>query len=180
METSLRRSRTGSVVVCVAPGPVRGSLRHGPLTVAVGWATCLSGVGPSPLPSHPIPPPIPAALQPGFLSKVREVVAQQAPDHFIKQMGPTFGAHLSLRSRTVTAYDIDVCRLFHGLVEADSHNMTGPGLSSVAHVYGAVLRRYAGPGYNRSRTVWHWLHAGKASVDSRVRMVTQVHPQSPR
>ena len=49
------RSRTGSVVVCVAPSPARGSLWHKPLTHRVGLATCLTGVGHTPIPSHPHP-----------------------------------------------------------------------------------------------------------------------------
>ena len=49
-----RRSQTGSVVVCVAPSPARGSLWHKPLTHRVGLATCLAGVGHH---SHPIPSP---------------------------------------------------------------------------------------------------------------------------
>ena len=48
-----RRSRTGSVVVCVAASPARGSLWHKPLTHRVGLATCLAGVGHTPIPSHP-------------------------------------------------------------------------------------------------------------------------------
>ena len=48
-----RRSRTGSVVVCVAPSPARGNLWHKPLTHRVGLATCLAGVGHTPIPSHP-------------------------------------------------------------------------------------------------------------------------------
>ena len=52
-----RRSRTGSVVVCVAPSPARGSLWHKPLTHRVGLATCLAGVGHTPIPSHPTPRP---------------------------------------------------------------------------------------------------------------------------
>ena len=50
-----RRSRTGSVVVCMAPSPARGSLWHKPLTHRVGLATCLAGVGHTPIPSHPPP-----------------------------------------------------------------------------------------------------------------------------
>ena len=46
-----RRSRTGSVVVCVAPSPARGILCHKPLTHRVGLATCLAGVGHTPIPS---------------------------------------------------------------------------------------------------------------------------------
>ena len=48
-----RRSRTGSVVVCVAPSPAQGSLWHKPLTHRVGLATCLAGVGHTPIPPHP-------------------------------------------------------------------------------------------------------------------------------
>ena len=58
-----RRSRTGSVVVCVAPSPARGSLWHKPLTHRVGLATCLAGVGHTPIPSHP--PPAPSAEEQG-------------------------------------------------------------------------------------------------------------------
>ena len=58
-----RRSRTGSVVVCVAPSPARGSLWHKPLTHRVGLATCLAGVGHTPIASHP-PPPCAAAPPP--------------------------------------------------------------------------------------------------------------------
>ena len=43
-----RRSRTGSVVVCVAPSPARGSLWHKPLRRV--WQVLDT------LPSHPIPP----------------------------------------------------------------------------------------------------------------------------
>ena len=57
-----RRSRTGSVVVCVAPSPARGSLWYKPLTHRVGLATCLAGVGHTPIPSHP-PPPRPLQAQ---------------------------------------------------------------------------------------------------------------------
>ena len=49
-----RRSRTGSVVVCVAPSPARGSLWHKPLTHRVGLATCLAGVGHTPIPPPPV------------------------------------------------------------------------------------------------------------------------------
>ena len=48
-----RRSRTGSVVVCVALNPARDSLWHKPLTHRVGLVTCLAGVGHTPIPSHP-------------------------------------------------------------------------------------------------------------------------------
>ena len=53
METSLRQSRTGSVVVCVAPSPARGNLRHDQPIRVVGLAMCLAGVGHTPIPSHP-------------------------------------------------------------------------------------------------------------------------------
>ena len=43
----------GSWVVCVALSPARGSLWHKPLTHRVGLATCLAGVGHTPIPSHP-------------------------------------------------------------------------------------------------------------------------------
>ena len=63
------RSRTGSVVVCVAPSPARGSLWHKPLTHRVGLATCLAGVGHTPIPSHP----------PQLLSAVRLVGLDLGP-----------------------------------------------------------------------------------------------------
>ena len=43
------------MVVCVAPSPAQGSLRHGPPMDGVCWATCLSGVGHPPIPIS-IPP----------------------------------------------------------------------------------------------------------------------------
>ena len=61
-----RRSGTGSVVVCVAPSPARGSLWHKPLTRRVGLATCLAGVGHTPIPSHPSPRH-PKVFEPVFL-----------------------------------------------------------------------------------------------------------------
>ena len=60
-----RRSRTGSVVVCVAPSPARSSLWHKPLTHRVGLATCLAGVGHTPIPP---PPPRPIAA-PRFMGR---------------------------------------------------------------------------------------------------------------
>ena len=57
-ELGMETSPAGSVVVCVAPSPARGSLWHKPLTHRVGLATCLAGVGHTPIP-HPIPSPRP-------------------------------------------------------------------------------------------------------------------------
>ena len=54
-ETSLRQSRSGYVVVCVAPSPMRGNLRHDRLMHIIGPAMCLAGVGHTPIPSHPPP-----------------------------------------------------------------------------------------------------------------------------
>ena len=54
LETSLRPSRTGSVVVRVAPSPAWGSLRHRPPMHRVDRAQC-----PAPTPPHPTPPAVP-------------------------------------------------------------------------------------------------------------------------
>ena len=105
-----------------------------------------------------------ADLQPVFIDKVRGLAAKHSADWFVNQTGPTFWAHLNMRSYTVTAYDLAICEVFHDLALVHGHEMSDVGLSSVAWIYGTVMRRYAVPAYNRSKTIWGLLHASQASV----------------
>ena len=94
------RSRTGSVVVCVAPSPARGSLWHKSLTHRVGLATCLAGVGHTPIPSHPIPPPVREARHDKTLMWAQWGIGQQCANltsrthtFFFWAMLPTHTTH---------------------------------------------------------------------------------------
>ena len=168
-----RRSRTGSVVVCVAPSPARGSLWHKPLTHGIGPAMCLAGVGHTPIPSHPPPPqqqPSPPAQphSPTHLSRIPRLF----PLHFQKSPGHTQPS------------PGDPCAVYHKRCQVLHCPAVGPNMTHIIsscpcaasfppclHVYGGVRRvgacsncRPHSPHTSKNGRVGGWRTAGGSGL----------------
>ena len=91
-------------------------------------------------------------MDPCIAPPVREAVAGEDADTFVAQTAPSIWAQMTLRSHTVTAYDMALCTFYHELMGA--HNLSSTAISAIALVYGAVLRRYVAPQLNHSQWLW--------------------------
>ena len=107
-----------------------------------------------------------------------QLAAQQDTGWFANQTSSSFWAHLSLRSYNVTQYDLDICGLYHDLVLSGAA-MSDTGLHGAAGIFGAVLRRYSFPDYNRTRALWAQLPVGTATEKFRALSAPRAASEAP-
>eukprot|EP00667_Euglena_gracilis_P000288 EG_transcript_288 len=106
-------------------------------------------------------------MQAMTLDKVQNLSAVVPADLFIAQTAHTWWAHTSLRV-SVTAYDVDLCRLFNVLVTYLG-NVTELALTGTAWLYGTVMRRQVYPLLKASQDVWDLLPLAAAEAAAAAR-----------